>query len=431
MKQTIFKLIGSFILLTSFSIYGYSQNNVSTLKFDGIDDYVRYGDDATLGKMDGATNYTMECWIRPYSAKVAEYDRILQRYYSFAFVMYDGNNDGVVEDWYFYVYDNSSSSWKYYNTDGDATLTLDSWNHLAVINNETDNTLNLYVNGIQVTQSGGYSAISLRPSQSSDNLYIGAKKASTPNNSFGGKIDEVRLKNVAINPVDLHSDLNSEEYNSDVNTAVLFHFNENSGSVTKNEASGVDANLGSSASGDAAEPQWGTIVNLWFPIELKSFTATKLKNEVSLNWTTLSETNNKGFEIQHSTNTKVWEELGFVAGQGDSRGEINYEFIDKTPENSNFYRLKQIDFDGRNSYSDIVSVNLNNENKIRIYPNPTNDFVYIAGLNSNTDYFIFDKLGKVVNRGLTNGEIDVSTINSGVYLLKFNSNSKVFKLVVE
>ncbi len=74
-------------------------------------------------------------------------------------------------------------------------------------------------------------------------MYIGSKKTSTPNNSFGGYIDEVRLKNEAVNPANLHYSLYDNQYESDANTAGLFHFNEGSGTNTENVASGTNATL--------------------------------------------------------------------------------------------------------------------------------------------------------------------------------------------
>jgi hypothetical protein len=242
MKKNYFLKTIGFILIIGFvsiATNGFSQSS-NYLDFDGGNDYVRYSDDATLGRMDGATDYTIEAWIYPIDGVVAEYDRVMQRYYSFNIVMYDGDDNGQVEDWYFTLMDGSNH---YFNTQGDATLTLDAWNHIAVINNSTDGTLKLFVNGVDVTATGGYSNLNLRPSQNGDNLYIGSSRGSTPNNSFGGYIDEVRLKNVAESIANLQTKITDTEYSSDANTAGLFHFDEGSGSSTVNEASSSNATL--------------------------------------------------------------------------------------------------------------------------------------------------------------------------------------------
>ncbi len=240
MRNNYTKMLVLGFLIINFAVGGFAQNR-NYLDFDGSNDYVKYTDDATLGRMDGATNYTIEAWIYPIDGRVAEYDRVLQRYYSFAIVMYDGDNNGKVEDWYFQVYDKGLSTWKYYNTQGDATLTLDAWNHIAVINDASGGTLKLYVNGVDVTTSGGYSNHAMPSSSSSDNYYIGQKGNGA--SYFGGYIDEVRLKNTVENIANLHSHSYDNQYTSDANTAALFHFNEGSGTTTVNEASSSNATL--------------------------------------------------------------------------------------------------------------------------------------------------------------------------------------------
>jgi len=234
-KVLLMLFIGIFALLSS----SFGQNEYY-LDFDGNNDYVKYSDDATLELLDAASDYTIETWIYPVDGTIAEYDRVLQRYNSFKISMWDGNNDGNVEDWYFSVSD-GSGSFSHFNTDGDATLTLDAWNHIAIINNSAEGSLKLYVNGVDVTQSGGYSNMNLRTSAGTDNLYIG--QIGNGASYFGGYIDEVRLKNTAENIVDLNTNKFGNQYTSDINTAVLFHFNEGSGTNTINSASSTNATL--------------------------------------------------------------------------------------------------------------------------------------------------------------------------------------------
>jgi hypothetical protein len=249
-----YNLIAGLILVLLFGGGAVFGQNTSFLDFDGDDDYVKYVDDATLGLMDGATDYTIEAWIFPASGRVAEYDRVLQRYYSFAFVMYDGNDDGNVEDWYFQIYDKSSSSWKYYNTQGDATLTLDAWNQIAIINNSSDGSLKLFVNGVDVSTTGGYTNRNMPSSSSNDNLYIGQKGNGA--SYFGGYIDEVRLKKSAEDIGDLNTSKYGNQYTSDANTAILFEMNGAEGYYAVNAVNQVKANLGSSTEGDSGEPTW-------------------------------------------------------------------------------------------------------------------------------------------------------------------------------
>ena len=112
------------------------------------------------------------------------------------------------------------------------------------------------------------------------------------------------------------------------------------------------------------------------PVELTSFTATGDGNEVQLNWTTKTELNNSGFEIQRSVDGNEWKKIIFISGYGTTSEAQNYSYIDRDLEIGNYqYRLKQIDYDGSFDYSDIVSVLVSGELNYTLeqnYPNPFN-----------------------------------------------------------
>ncbi|HFA50831.1 MAG TPA: T9SS type A sorting domain-containing protein, partial [Bacteroidetes bacterium] len=114
------------------------------------------------------------------------------------------------------------------------------------------------------------------------------------------------------------------------------------------------------------------------PVELIDFKVFKEKTHILLEWRTASETNNRGFEIQSSVGSlqstvRNWKTLGFVAGQGNSAGQHDYQFLDKNPQPGiNYYRLRQMDFDGRFSFSKIISVEWDGAdgNGFSVFPNP-------------------------------------------------------------
>ena len=117
------------------------------------------------------------------------------------------------------------------------------------------------------------------------------------------------------------------------------------------------------------------------PISLISFKAKKDNGNVSLKWETESEQNNLQFIIERSANGTTFDSIGVVKGAGSSSKNINYLFIDKSPFNrANYYRLKQVDFDGKFSYSNVSFVD-NHPNfdagKLIIYPNPANEELHI------------------------------------------------------
>lgn len=167
------------------------------------------------------------------------------------------------------------------------------------------------------------------------------------------------------------------------------------------------------------------------PVELTDFTAKINLKEIILNWTTSSEENNTGFEIQKSTNGKDFEGIGFVAGNGNSLETIKYQFIDETPNlGENYYRLKQIDFDGNFEFTDIVFVHFEKEIKVNIFPNPTSENVTIQGdLPTNSQIELINIKGQIIYQqsNFTNEQlkIDLSDFPNGVYLLKISKEKDV------
>ncbi len=177
------------------------------------------------------------------------------------------------------------------------------------------------------------------------------------------------------------------------------------------------------------------------PVELTSFTAVAIENEVLLNWSTATETNNKGFEVQRSEardQKSVWEVIGFVEGNGTTTDQHQYSFTNKeVPEGKYTYRLKQIDLNGAFNYSDEVNVEVKSVYTFYLdqnYPNPFNPATTIKfGVeeNSNVRIDIFNSIGETVKTILNeqkepgNYSIDFNAVDlpSGVYLYQVKAGS--------
>ncbi|MFK7950257.1 MAG: T9SS type A sorting domain-containing protein [Saprospiraceae bacterium] len=165
------------------------------------------------------------------------------------------------------------------------------------------------------------------------------------------------------------------------------------------------------------------------PVELSSFTATKETNTVALNWTTLSEKNNAGFDIEKSVNGKDFEVIGTVEGTGNSIEKIDYNFIDENPTNgTNYYRLKQMDFDGVYEYSKILSVEINTKIQAIIYPNPTADNLTIrADIQDKVNIRVFNPFGELVYQNTqridNQTNIDFSSLPAGNYFLHITNDA--------
>ena len=112
------------------------------------------------------------------------------------------------------------------------------------------------------------------------------------------------------------------------------------------------------------------------PVDLVDFTASRVDSSVLLNWVTASERNNDRFEVERSPDGKSFLKLGTVRAAGNSATRIPYSFEDGHPEPGiNFYRLKQVDLDGRSAYSRVESVDFGGryENDFAVFPNPARD----------------------------------------------------------
>ncbi len=184
------------------------------------------------------------------------------------------------------------------------------------------------------------------------------------------------------------------------------------------------------------------------PITLLSFDATPSHQGVSLNWSTASERNNDFFTIFRSSDLENWEEVGTMAGEGNSSFKIDYEFTDIAPlDGISYYQLKQTDYNGENESFDPVSVEMNSNNlnnTVLVFPNPTKagfDIQVYAKKANKAQISIHSMTGGNVIKQTTYLEKGKNVIplkneklDQGVYLVKVqfeDGTNCVTKLVVE
>jgi len=149
--------------------------------------------------------------------------------------------------------------------------------------------------------------------------------------------------------------------------------------------------------------------------------AIQLENSVVIKWETAQETNNKYFSLEHSTNN-IFNEIAKVNSQGNSTHEQAYSYKDNSPaEGVNFYRLKQVDNNGKFSYSQIASVKFISAALPELYPNPVKDVLKIKGLDVNKNYqirIISEKgnlLGLIQLSNASEFSWDVKHLSKGIY----------------
>ncbi|WP_224994449.1 proprotein convertase P-domain-containing protein [Cesiribacter sp. SM1] len=162
------------------------------------------------------------------------------------------------------------------------------------------------------------------------------------------------------------------------------------------------------------------------PVQLLSFTGSPDQAGVLLQWQTASEKNNSHFEIQRSADTKTWQSIGRVEGNGTTSTQKNYRYFDREADKINYYRLMQVDFDGKTEYSPLVMVQLQEiQPWLMLYPNPTADGVTVKSSRYPADLVIWSGAGVAVVRTKVNTAetvIPLQHLPAGVYLLQLVSS---------
>ena len=163
------------------------------------------------------------------------------------------------------------------------------------------------------------------------------------------------------------------------------------------------------------------------PIELLSFTGKGTEGGNLLTWETANEVNNKGFQVERlapptPSKGENWEVLGFKTANNKAG---TYEFMDNAPLSISTYRLRQIDFDGKETLSKVISIAATGKGKLKAYPNPVSDVLTIE-TTEISDYQIFNLLGQQVFNGKATQRIDVSALPQGTYFLKVGAEQVKF-----
>jgi hypothetical protein len=175
----------------------------------------------------------------------------------------------------------------------------------------------------------------------------------------------------------------------------------------------------------------GNLNNNSLPVTMLYLTADAINNKfIELDWATASEINNKGFNIERSTDGITFTTIAFIQGNGNSNSKILYEYDDKTaqPGTTYYYRLQQVDIDGNTQYSEIVSASLTGDKTFSfedLIPNPASNSVQLGILSNvgqKTTVIMTDMLGRVVldnpwqlSEGYNISTFDISRLAAGTY----------------
>lgn len=159
------------------------------------------------------------------------------------------------------------------------------------------------------------------------------------------------------------------------------------------------------------------------PVELVAFSALPNRKSVRLDWITATESDNDRFEIERSSDLRQWQTLHIVNGQGTTAAATQYTFNDQDPlTGQSYYRLRQVDVDGTENLSFVVSVNFG-EDRAVFYPNPTTGNLRTT-IETEQSPRVFTPLGQEVSaqislrRSNQELELDLSQLPTGFYYLQ-------------
>ncbi|MBI5917465.1 MAG: T9SS type A sorting domain-containing protein [Bacteroidetes bacterium] len=174
------------------------------------------------------------------------------------------------------------------------------------------------------------------------------------------------------------------------------------------------------------------------PVELISFDGNVAGASIELHWQTASEVNNRSFSIEHSADGSHFQTIGEVSGANNSNVEINYTFVDKQPQpGTNYYRLKQTDFDGQFEHSPVIVVGFGRQGSLfEVSSQPAADgnlqLVFDAENAANARIEVYDLKGSLLKiskleavSGLNSPEIQLPDIAPGIYLARLVMGQEV------
>lgn len=177
--------------------------------------------------------------------------------------------------------------------------------------------------------------------------------------------------------------------------------------------------------------------NCTLPVELLSFQVRKNGDNALLTWITETEINNDYFEVQHSIDGIEFRTIGTVEGMGNTNENTYYNFLHENPiRGNNYYRLKQVDFDGTYHYTDIKMLHFDNVYNFSIRPTISKHSVSLVSLetfDTNVDIEIIDANGQIIDRyqmpsGQQEQSMDIIHLASGHYFARVFVKETVFTL---
>ncbi len=176
---------------------------------------------------------------------------------------------------------------------------------------------------------------------------------------------------------------------------------------------------------------FGDVTGLGLPVDYSYFNAQWVDQNIKVTWATFTELNNDKFLIEHSLDGSNFQTIGEVNGKGTSNELQTYSFLDanKDSREIQYYRLKQVDFDGGFEYSKVIKVQKSSDNKVLIYPNPGSGLIFLQTMDRIEKVEIHDINGNLLilmDQETTINKVDISSLPDGMYILSYKTEGGVF-----
>ncbi|HEX8334408.1 MAG TPA: DUF4331 family protein [Segetibacter sp.] len=156
------------------------------------------------------------------------------------------------------------------------------------------------------------------------------------------------------------------------------------------------------------------------PASFLKFTAEKSGNQVQLTWDVTNEVNNDRYEVEHNVGNGNFRKVGTVNGRSGNANTYRFTHDSPIPSQSNFYRIRQVDKDGKSSYSPVRLVKFDMNTVMSITPNPATTFIRVSSNLNGLQISLFDNNGKkLASKVAANGvaEFEIATLPKGVYMV--------------
>jgi hypothetical protein len=395
----------------------------NALAFDGGDDFV-----STSISMNNLAAFTMEGWVNFRNTGG------VQSLFGQNDLLEFGIYNGALVIWVAAGVNNLT--WAFTPTD----IPVNTWHHIAAVGNGTH--VLIYVDGIERARA----ALTTGNYGSSPYLFNIGGAVWTPGGlGLDGRVDEVRLWNTARTQAQIQANMNSE-IDPVTATGLVSYYQFNGGIPAGNNTGllvAIDSRGNNNGTLNNMDLTGGTLSNLTsnnpiiaLPVTWAGFTAKALQSDILLNWSTAQESSTRDFVVQYTRQPSAalgWVSLYTIAAAGNSNTHQHYNYTHKQPGSGvHYYRILQRDLDGKETYSTIQSIRLNEgKSSFRVLGNPARQSIQLQ-VNEAGVVILANSSGHIIHQQRVQpGTVTLTTASliPGTYIVRLGEKAE--KVIVQ